>query len=144
MRYIFLVFVLLIGISLADVRWLSLKEGLKKAKKERKMILIYITSKHCQYCKKMDRTTFKRKSIQEYINRYFIPIKVEKDSYEGKKVKNMYGYVGTPTFHFLEPDGKKVKTLFGAWKPEEFLGILKYFAEGHYKHVNMTEYFMKN
>jgi len=144
MKKVVVLLLLLNSLSFADVKWLSLKEGLKEAKKENKLVVIYITSKHCQYCKKMDATTFKSEKIQDYMNKHFISIKVEKNTQEGFFVRKKYGYVGTPTFHFLEPDGKKIKTLFGAWKIDEFLGILKFFAEGHYKKESMTEYFMKN
>ncbi len=144
MKKVLAVFFILIGTSFGDVKWLSLKEGLKKAKEEKKLVVIYITSKHCQYCRKMENTTFKDKEIQEFMNEHFIPIKAEKNSKDGWVVRKKYGYVGTPTFHFLEPDGKKIKTLFGAWTSDEFMGILRYFAEGHYKTINMTEYFMKN
>jgi len=144
MKYVLALLFLVIGFSIAQIKWFSLKEGLKKAKEERKMIVIYITSKHCQYCREMENTTFKNQKVQEYLNKNFIPIKVEKSSSDGWTVRKKYGYVGTPTFHFLEANGKKIKTLFGAWTPEEFLGILRYFGEGHYKTTNMTEYFMKN
>ncbi len=127
----------------ADIRWLKdLDTALYKAEKQNKLILIYIYSPHCGYCKKMDRTTFKDKKVQEMIKKYFIPVKVDKDSPEGEIIKAEYGYLGTPTFHFLEPDGKKIKSIFGAWKKDDFLMILKYFAEGYYKKMNMTEYFM--
>ncbi len=144
MKKVLAVFFLMFTVSLAEVNWFSLNEGLKKAKKEKKLVVIYITSKHCQYCKKMDKTTFEAKEIQNYMNIHFIPIKVEKSSKDGLLVRKMYGYMGTPTFHFLEPSGKKIKTLFGAWKTDEFMKILRYFAEGHYKTESMTEYFMKN
>ncbi len=142
-RVVFLL-LFLIGFSFADIRWYSLEDGLKKAEKERKYVLIYITSKHCHYCREMDKTTFKDDKVQRYLNTYFVPIKVEKTSKEGLLVRKKYGYMGTPTFHFLEADGKKIKTLFGAWNKEEFLKILKFFAEKHYKKESMTEYFMKN
>ncbi len=141
------VFILILGICItsakADIKWLKdLDTALYKAKKQNKLILIYIYSPHCGYCKKMDRTTFKDKEIQEILKKYFIPVKVDKDSPEGEMIKAEYGYLGTPTFHFLEPDGKKIKSIFGAWEKEDFLLILKYFAEGYYKKMSMTEYFM--
>ncbi len=144
-RIAVLIFLLIIGINSAkaDIRWLSdLDMALYKAKKQNKLVLIYIYSPHCGYCKKMDRTTFRDKKIQEIIKRYFIPVKVDSNSPEGETIKNEYGYLGTPTFHFLEPNGKKIKSIFGAWEKEDFLMILKYFAKGYYKKMNMTEYFM--
>ncbi len=127
----------------AEIRWLKdLDLALYKAKKQNKLVLIYIYSPHCGYCKKMDRTTFRDKEVQEFIKKYFIPVKVDSNSPEGEIIKEEYGYLGTPTFHFLEPDGKKIKSIFGAWEKKDFLLILKYFAEGHYKKTTMTEYFM--
>ena len=144
-KVVIVLFLITFGISSAkaEIRWLyDLDMALYKAQKQNKLILIYIYSPHCGYCKKMDRTTFKDREIQEIIKKYFIPVKVDKDSPQGEMIKAEYGYLGTPTFHFLESNGKKIKSIFGAWEKKDFLMILKYFAKGYYKKMNMTEYFM--
>jgi thioredoxin-related protein len=139
-----LTLVFLVSLAKADIRWLKdLDLALYKAKKQNKLVLVYIYSPHCGYCKRMDRTTFRDKEIQEYVEKYFIPVKIDSNSPEGEMIKTEYGYLGTPTFHFIEPDGKKIKSIFGAWEKKDFLMILKYFAEGHYKKMTMTEYFME-
>ncbi len=129
--------------TFADVKWLSYKDAFSKARKENKIVMIYLYSPECHYCKEMDETTFKDKKVQEIINKYFAPVKVRKCIELGLKVRKKYGYLGTPTFHFIKPDGKKIKSIFGAWKKEDFLKILKYFYEGHYKTKSMTEYFLQ-
>lgn len=128
---------------LADVKWLDYQEAFYKAKKENKIVMIYIYSPECHYCKEMEATTFKDKEVQETINKYFAPVKVRKCLELGLEIRKEYGYLGTPTFHFVKPDGKKIKSIFGAWKKEDFLKILKYFYEGHYKTKSMTEYFLQ-
>ncbi len=144
-KFVIVLLLATLSISFADIHWITdLDKGFKKAQKEKKLILIYVYSPKCHYCKEMERTTFKSKKVQEMIEKYFVPLKIRKCSEDGQFVKMEYGYFGTPTFHFLEPDGTKIKSIFGAWKEKEFLKILEYFAKGYYKKMNMTEYFMRD
>ncbi|SNZ06843.1 Protein of unknown function, DUF255 [Persephonella hydrogeniphila] len=143
MRSVVVFLLLVFSISYGDVKWYGLNDGFKKAQKEKKLVMIYIYSPKCHYCKEMDATTFKDKKVQDTINRYFVPIKVRKCSEDGMFVRAEYGYLGTPTFHFITPTGEKIKSIFGAWPKEDFLKILKYFYSGAYKTKPMTEYFME-
>jgi len=130
--------------AVASINWVSYKDAFKKAQKENKLVMIYIYSDECHYCKEMEQTTFKDKEVIQTINRYFVPVKVEKKTKDAKEVIKKYGYLGTPTFHFVDKDGKKLKSIFGAWKKEDFLKILGYFYSQVYKTKTMTEYFMEN
>lgn len=130
--------------SVAKINWEKYENAFKKAKEENKLIMIYIYSPECHYCKEMEKTTFQDKEVQRTVNKYFIPIKVRKCSEYGLEIRKEYGYLGTPTFHFVEANGKKIKSIFGAWKKDDFLKILKYFYEKYYKSKSMTDYFMEN
>jgi len=130
--------------AVAKINWEKYENAFKKASEESKLVLIYIYSLECHYCKEMDETTFQDKKVQDVVNKYFVPVKVRKCSEDGLEIRREYGYLGTPTFHFIEANGKKLKSIFGAWKKEDFLKILKYFYEKHYKTKSMTEYFMEN
>ena len=139
-----IVMVLTLSITaFAKINWVDYEDAFIKAKKENKIIMIYIYSPDCHYCKEMDATTFKDPDVQEIINRYFIPVKVRKCLENGLEVGKEYGYLGTPTFHFIQPNGKKIKSIFGAWRKKDFLQILRYFYEEHYKKKSMTEYFLE-
>ncbi len=143
MRKVVFLLLIVVSSSFGEIKWYGLNDGFQKAIKEKKLIMIYIYSPKCHYCKRMEATTFKDKQVQEVINRYFVPIKVRKCSENGMFVKEEYGYMGTPTFHFIKPDGNKIKGIFGAWPKEDFLKILKYFYTGAYKTKSMTDYFME-
>jgi thioredoxin-related protein len=143
MRTVVAFLLVILGVSYGDISWYGLNDGFKKAQKEKKPVMIYIYSPKCHYCKEMDATTFKDKKVQELVNRYFVPIKIRKCSEDGMFVRAEYGYLGTPTFHFVSPDGEKIKSIFGAWPKEDFLKILGYFYTGAYKTKSMTEYFME-
>ena len=139
-----IIILLFISNAQAKINWeTDLDQAFKKAEKENKLLLIYLYSPKCHYCKFMEKKVFTDKKVQEYINKNFIPVKARKCSDNGQFIKVHYGYVGTPMFYFVDKDGELIKSIFGAWNKKDFMKILKYFAEGHYKKLPMTEYFMK-
>ncbi|WP_028950269.1 thioredoxin family protein [Sulfurihydrogenibium subterraneum] len=143
MKKVLLALLVLIGFSNAQINWVPYNQAFEKAKKENKLVFIYIYSPSCHYCDIMDFTVFESKRVEELLNNHFVPVKIRKCSNEGIEVRKKYGFVGTPMFYFLNPDGSKIKTIFGAWEEKDFVKILNYFASGSYKEMTMDEYFMK-
>ncbi|ACN98672.1 thioredoxin family protein [Sulfurihydrogenibium azorense] len=143
MKKVILALLVLIGFSNAQINWVPYNQAFEKAKKENKIVFIYIYSPSCHYCDIMDFNVFESKRVEELLNKHFIPVKLRKCSNEGIEVRKKYGFVGTPMFYFLNPDGSKIKTIFGAWEEKDFVKILNYFASGSYKEMTMDEYFMK-
>lgn len=144
MGKIFLPLLLFIGIAKADINWISYEKAFDLAKKENKLVLVYIYSPSCHYCDIMEFNVFESKRVEDLINKDFIPVKLRKCSKEGIEFRKKYGFIGTPMFYFLETDGKKIKSIFGAWEEKDFFKILDYFASDNYKNMDMNEYFMKN
>jgi thioredoxin-related protein len=143
LKKVILALLVLIGFSNAQINWVPYNQAFEKAKKENKIVFIYIYSPSCHYCDIMDFNVFESKRVEELLNKHFIPVKLRKCSNEGIEVRKKYGFVGTPMFYFLNPDGSKIKTIFGAWEEKDFVKILNYFASGSYKEMTMDEYFMK-
>jgi thioredoxin-related protein len=139
-----LIFILtLFGISKAEINWVPLDKAFEIAKKENKLVFVYIYSPSCHYCDIMDFNVFDSRKVEDMLNRQFVPVKLRKCSKEGIEFRKKYGFVGTPMFYFLEPDGKKIKAIFGAWEEKDFVKILEYFSSGSYKTMDMNEFFMK-
>ncbi len=144
MKRLVLFVLLVIGFANADIRWeTDLNRAFGRAEKENRLLLIYLYSPKCHYCKFMEKKVFTDRKVQDMVNKNFVPVKVRKCTDDGQFIKVHYGYVGTPMFYFVKPDGDLIKSIFGAWEKKDFLKILQYFAEGHYKRVPMTEYFME-
>ena len=143
MKRVLLALLILIGFGNAQINWVPYSQAFEKAKKENKLIFIYIYSPSCHYCDIMDFTVFESIRVEELLNNHFVPVKLRKCSNEGIEVRKKYGFVGTPMFYFLNPDGSKIKTIFGAWEEKDFVKILNYFASESYKEMTMDEYFMK-
>lgn len=97
-------------------------EAMKKAKKEQKIVVIEATSKRCHYCKKMDREVLSDEDVVTALSKDFVLVKVDVSS---QKLPLELKSTMTPTFFFVNPEEKLIKTIPGSWSKEDFLEILK-------------------
>jgi uncharacterized protein YyaL (SSP411 family) len=74
-----------------------------RARDERKPVLLSITATWCQSCHEMERTTYADPSVATFINRQFVPIRVDVDA--RPDVSERYSLGGWPTTAFLTPGG---------------------------------------
>lgn len=88
------------------------EEAFKRAKDENKIIFLSIGYSSCHWCHVMERESFEDKEVAEVLNKYFIPIKVDRE--ERPDIDNLYmnvcmvlnGTGGWPLNVFLTPDKK--------------------------------------
>ncbi|HIP53750.1 MAG TPA: thioredoxin domain-containing protein [Chromatiales bacterium] len=113
------------------VHWQSWgPDVLKRAREENK--LIYISSGYfsCHWCHVMQRESYGDPGIAALLNRYFIPVKVDRelqpalDEYLIDFVQRTRGSAGWPLNVFLTPEGKPLVGLTYA-PPEHFKGLLE-------------------
>jgi len=87
-------------------------EAFKKAQAEDKPMLLDIGAVWCHWCHVMDRESYENAETAEIINKFFVPVKVDRD--ERPDVDSRYqaaaasisGQGGWPLTAFLTPDGK--------------------------------------
>ncbi|BCD63121.1 hypothetical protein NitYY0826_C2011 [Nitratiruptor sp. YY08-26] len=117
---------LLIPLIMFGIDYHSYKDAVKKAKELHKPVMIEITSSHCHYCKWMESTTLQDKEVVSFIQKNFIPVRIDVSKEE---IPKGIEYSMTPTFIFMDPKGRIIKKIPGAWKKEDFLKILKEVKE---------------
>jgi len=107
-----------------SITYASFDNAMKRAMKEDKIVIIKVTSKHCHYCKKMDREVLMEDEVVQALQKDFIAVSVDtsKDTLPLGLKASM-----TPTFFFVFADKDKTRTkrIPGAWNKEDFLEILK-------------------
>jgi thiol:disulfide interchange protein len=76
-------------------------EAIKKAKKEKKPVMLVLSSSTCPWCRKMENQTLKNETINKQVQENFIPLALDKDtdSYP-KEFTPQY----IPTVLFINPN----------------------------------------
>ncbi|MDY6853556.1 MAG: thioredoxin family protein [Thermodesulfobacteriota bacterium] len=123
------------------INWFNYNEGLEKAFKEKKHIMILFYADWCYYCKMMDNKTFANLSIIESLKEGFVPIKVNAD--RERKLVSRYKITGFPSTLFLEHNAVPIQLFPGYMPPDMFIKALKYIKENNYNTMKYKEYINK-
>jgi thioredoxin-related protein len=113
---------LLATFALAELKWApSYDAALVQAAKEKKRVMVMLSREGCPACEYMEDIVFQEKIVVNEIHKNFVPVHIDihKDF-----IPEGLGYVGTPTFHFLDPKGKKIGRHDGGENVPNFMGIL--------------------
>ena len=118
-----------------DVKWTSLKDGMAKAKAEKKPILVdFFYGPECPRCAKLVKYIYGEPKIAEKINDDFVPIFIDLTkplSKEEEDLGNRYEYKHDCLMLFLDHDMNLIKDPSGKKmcfvddiEPEIFIGYL--------------------
>lgn len=113
---------LLASFALAELKWASSYDAaLAQAKKEKKYIMLMLSREDCPACEYMNDVVFEENAVVNEVHKSFVPVHLDihKDF-----IPEGLGYIGTPTFHFLNTSGKKIGRHDGAANIPTFMGIL--------------------
>ncbi len=122
MKKTLLSLLLVASAAMAEVNWAaSYDDALEIAHKSKKHVMIMLSRENCPGCEYMSDIVFEDKVIYDEINKNFVSlyIDINKDF-----VPDGLGYIGTPTIHFLDSDGKKIGRQDGAANIPNFLGVI--------------------
>ena len=133
--------------------FLELEADLADAKEAGKWgVLFYFGRKDCPYCKVHLAKNWSDRGIVAYTRKHFdvIAIDVRGDrpvtDYKGKAYKSEKEYAAklrtnfTPSFLFVDVQGKEVLRLTGYHPPYEFRAVLEFIADKHYAYEPLRAY----
>lgn len=96
-----------------DVKWYSLKDGMAKAKTEKKpMIVDFFFGKGCGRCEKLEKGVYANPQIAKKINDDFVPILINLAkplTKEEEDLGNRYDYKEDCLMLFLDPEMNLIK-----------------------------------
>ena len=101
-------------------RKITFSEALQLAKKENKLIFLYVNTPWCGPCIQMKMTTFRSKAVGEQYNPSFINISLNAEKGDGHDLALKYQIRGYPSFLFINPDGKVIYRTDGFFKAKSF------------------------
>ncbi len=110
-------------VSAKEIAWQSFSDGMARGKSENKKIFLHFYAQWCGACKTMENNTFKDPTVIAYINKNFIPIKVDAD--REREASQIFRVRYLPDNWFIAEDGKPIGHQPGYISPKKLTGILK-------------------
>jgi uncharacterized protein YyaL (SSP411 family) len=142
----------------AKVNWMSVSEMHAAYARQPKPILVDVYTSWCGWCKVMDRETYSKTEVANYINEHFYPVKLDAESKDSFVWNNktflynrqyksndlaiwlLYGQMSYPSTVFLPTLDGQPAPLAGYLKPAEMEAPLRYFGDGAYKTKKFPEF----
>lgn len=124
--------------SSSPIQWQPYQKGIELGKSQSKKIFLNFYADWCRYCKQMDQQTFTDDSIINYLNEYFISIRVDSDKQQ--KLAMAYNVRGLPVSWFIAENGKEIGALPGYLPPDRLLAFLKFIHTDSYKKMNFSTF----
>ncbi|MBV6645203.1 MAG: DUF255 domain-containing protein [Cyclobacteriaceae bacterium] len=145
------------------VEWISFEEAIARSKTEPRKILVDIYTDWCGWCKKMDKESYSKIEISNYLNEKFYAVKFNAEQreevvFDGHTFKfvarGRRGYhelaaaltnnsLSYPTTVFMDEEQRIIQPVPGYLNAPTLDTILKYIGESEYKSTPWNE-FQKN
>jgi len=133
--------------------WHKYDEGLAKAEKEKKHILVAFYTTWCGWCRRMDKFTYTDEEIKKVLNQSYVAIKVNAQSKGKIKVEEKeiserelareFSVRSYPTTWFLKYAGERIAPYYGYADAQTLLNVLNYIKDDLYDKISFDEY-LKN
>lgn len=142
------------------VQWFSWNEGIAKATRENKKILLYVYTPTCGWCRKMERETFADEAVAQSVKAGFVAIKLNAaDQSElefkgrtyrfvnspaggcnGLAAELLGGRMSFPAVAFLDETQQTLQALAGFKSADEFCAITVYFGKNYYQSMPWSSF----
>lgn len=108
----------------APIAWVEdPAQALQTAQQTGRPIVAYVTSDHCGYCRKMERTTWTDPGVAGLVAAGAVPLKLDRDRHpEEVAALRVRAY---PTTVVLSPQGRGLAGAAGFQSPEELTELLR-------------------
>lgn len=128
---------------------LATGDGLAVDGADGKITALYFSKPGCSYCRKFDSGTLKDPAVMKEASTLdWVRVKTNSDEpidHLGARVSQRqltikHGVNLTPTVVFVAPDGRVLAAIRGFFETPDFLEMMKYVTEGHYKNETFEAY----
>jgi len=104
MKYIVTMLLLAVSLMATELNWFdNYDDALKAAKKEHKLIYVFITSSQCRWCHKFEKTTLQDEGIKKRLKSEFITVHLVRDF---DTVPQEFQTSPVPRHYFTDSKGK--------------------------------------
>lgn len=113
----------------SEVRFLEndIEEAKKIAAMEGKLILVHFTAEWCMPCQWMEEHTFRQSELAQYLNQYYLPVRVDIDNYRGFAEKEKYQIRLLPSLLIFNSSGNLLGKFEESMTSERLMELLTQF-----------------
>ena len=118
MKYLVSILFLAVTLMATELHWYDdYNEALREAKKEHKLVYIFITSSHCGWCHKFEKTTLQDEEIKKRLSKEFITVHLVRDFDD---IPSQFKTSPVPRHYFTDANGQMLYNTLGYRKVECF------------------------
>ncbi len=121
----------------SQIKWSTYSEAEQKGNAGRKY-LIYFYTDQCPACEMMKKTTFSDKTVIDYINANYTPVRV--NAAKAPELASRFRILGVPDLRFLSPKGKEISRWMGYIDKQRLLTLLQYIETDSYKEISYKDF----
>lgn len=133
---------------------LTFNDGLEKATKENKNMIVDFYTDWCHWCKVMDEKTFSNDSIANKLSNRFVTVRLNAEdakqsvTFKGRTFNNIeltraFGVNGFPSLAFISPEHEVITVMPGYIPAEQFTYILDYIDQKCWEKKMTLDEFIK-
>jgi len=142
------------------VKWYTWEEAVELQKKEPRKLMVDVYTDWCHWCKVMDKKTFEKQEVADYLNTHFYAIKLDAEQKEdiiwnGNKFEYrkagrrgihtlayslLDGKMSYPSIVFLNEKMERIMISAGFKKAPDFKKELSYVADEQYSKMPLQQY----
>ena len=120
------------------IEWLSYAEGRERGEQQNKKVFLVFDADWCKYCLKMEEETFRNPTVIAYVNRNFVPIKVNSDREQA--IARKYNVQGLPNTWFISETGDRIGNQPGYIPADKLLQVLKFIGTDSYRSMSFQAF----
>ena len=121
-----------------SINWHSYQDGVALGKQRNKKVFVNFFADWCTYCKQMDSETFTDSAVGAYLNKNFIPVRVDAD--REAQVAAKYHVQGLPVTTFIGEDGVLIGSQSGFIGPDQMVPLLRFIQSDSYKTMSFEKF----
>jgi len=117
-KLLLLLMLLAVSVIATDLHWYDdYDAALREAKKEHKLVYVFISSSHCGWCHKFEKTTLQDEGIRQRLQKGFIVVHLVRDFDE---IPKQFEVRPVPRHYFTDANGTIIYHALGYRKEECF------------------------